>query len=210
MADTLLEHSSRVEQFVGNNRVKHSHAAFVEHAQDGLALPELAREPPAACFVGRRQLEQRQVPDMALIVGHLALAKPLPQAILEEAVGELLAPERTVADAGLGHGGVQVEQSDQARPGAAPVGHREEGTAVTCQAGQQMLAVLPDTFDDDQRRLGVERAENFQAHFLRIDETVAPGFVVGMGPDASPAFGLESASHDLFHSRLFRPAFLVR
>ena len=105
----------------------------------------------------------------------MPVLQPLAQAVLEEVVGEILAPERAVADAGLGERAVQVEHADQARPRAAPVGDGEDRAAMGEQAGQHVVAVLPDAFRHDQRRLRIELAEHLHAHLLGVDEAVLLG-----------------------------------
>ena len=74
-----------MQQFVGDDGVEHAHAAFVEHAHDGLLLAEPAGGAPAELLVGQRQLEQAQVLHVALVVGDHAFLEPLAQAVLEEA-----------------------------------------------------------------------------------------------------------------------------
>ena len=71
------------------------------------------------------------------------------------------------------------------------------------------MAVLPDTFGDDERGIGIELAKYFHAHLLRIDETMLLLFVERMGADDVPTFGFESFAEDGFHFGLFGPAFLV-
>ena len=44
LAEALLEDARRVQQVVGDDRVEHPHAAFVEHAEDGLSRRELLAE----------------------------------------------------------------------------------------------------------------------------------------------------------------------
>ncbi len=77
------------------------------------------------------------------------------------------------------------------------------------QAGQEVLAVLPDRFGDDQRLMGIELAKNLQAHLLRIDEAMLFGRVERMRANDLPAFGAQRLREFVLHFRLFRPAFLV-
>ncbi len=74
---------------------------------------------------------------------------------------------------------------------------------------QEVLAVLPDRFGDDERRIGIELAENRQAHLLRIDEAMLFGRVEPMRANDLPAFGSQRLRELVLHFRLCRPAFLV-
>ena len=77
------------------------------------------------------------------------------------------------------------------------------------QAGQHVMAVLPDALGHDQRGVRVEFAEDLHAHLLRINEAVLLLLVEGMRAHDRPAFGLEGLGEDGFHLRLLGPAFLV-
>ena len=48
LTQPLLEESERVQQMIGDDRVVHPHAAFVEHAEDGLVRLERVAERGAA------------------------------------------------------------------------------------------------------------------------------------------------------------------
>ena len=77
------------------------------------------------------------------------------------------------------------------------------------QAGQNVMAILPDALRDNERRVGIKAAENFHAHLLRIDEAMALRFVEGMRAHHAPAFGFKRSRDDGLHLHLFRPALLV-
>lgn len=77
------------------------------------------------------------------------------------------------------------------------------------EAGEDVMAVLPDAFGDDERRVGIEAAEDFHAVFLGINETMAPGGVIGMGAYNRPALGGERAGESGLHFSLLGPAFLI-
>ena len=65
LAEPLLEHAGRVEQVVGNDRVEHAHAAFVEHAHDRLVAAQLRRPAPRPSFaLGGGDLHVRQRRDV--------------------------------------------------------------------------------------------------------------------------------------------------
>ena len=144
-----------------------------------------------------------------MVVRDRACGEPFAQSGAKFRVLERLAPERAVADAGLCHRAVQIQHADEARPGAAPVGDREDGAAVSEQPGQDVMAVLPDAFSDDERGVRIEGPEDFHAHFLGIDETMALGRIPGVRTDQFPALGLEGAGQRGFHPGLLRPAGLV-
>ena len=101
--------------------------------------------------VGQRK--RTQGADMAGVMLQGFAAQPAAEAIAEEIVGEIDAPQRTILHACFGERSVQIQQADQAGPFAAPVGNREDGSAMRVEAMQQMMAVLPDGFDHDQRRV---------------------------------------------------------
>ena len=76
------------------------------------------------------------------------------------------------AHAGLGQARGEVEQADQPGELAAPVGDDEDRAAVGAQAGQDVVAVLPDGLDDDERRVRREPLEDLDAGALAVDEPV--------------------------------------
>src|SRR5262249_19612976 len=115
-----------MEQLIGNDRVEHAHAAFVEDTHDGLALLEIAPKTPSEFFVGRGQFHQSQILNMALVVADVPSVKPFTKAGLEESIVKLLAPKGAVVDTSLGHGAVEVQHADQARPSSAPVGDSQD------------------------------------------------------------------------------------
>ena len=127
----------------------------------------------------------------------------------EELVCEIAAPERAVGDAGLGEGGVEVEHADEAGPLAAPVGDGEDRPAMRIEAGENVVGVLPDGFDDDERRFGRQFAEHLHAVLLAVDEAVAFDGVAGVAAAHLASF-VPDGSHDgLFGLRLGRPADLI-
>ena len=172
------------------------------------ALNWLPRRRPSFSSAAR-QFDRGQVADVALVVGHAAGAEPLAKALLEEGVGEILAPQGAVGDAGFGHRAVEIQHSDQTGPGAAPIGNGQDRPAVGVKAVEQMMAVLPDGFRDDERGGGIELAEDFHAHFLGVNEAVILGRIELVGADAIPALVLEGCNELGFHVGLDGPAFLV-
>ena len=119
--------------------------------------------------------------DVRGVVLDLAGLEPERRPLRKNVVGEVLAPERAVVHARLGERAVEVEHADEAGPGAAPVGDGEDGAAVGGEAGEDMMAVLPDRLGDDERRVGGDVAEDFHAVLLAVDEAVLFLLVEGMG-----------------------------
>ena len=78
------------------------------------------------------------------------------------------------------------------------------------QAMEQMMAVLPNRFRNDQRRLRVHAPKHLHTHLLRINEAVSLAFVELMGPHYCPPLRFQSRFQHAFHLLLLRPTFLVR
>jgi len=209
LAQPFLEYAGGVEQFVRYDGVVHSHATLVEHAENCFLLLESARCRFAKLFVCQWQLEHREVPDVALVVGNNPLAQPLAKAVSEEAIGEILAPKGAIAHSHFSERAVEIQHPDQPGPSATPVGDCKNRSLVSEEAGEQMLAILPDGFCDDQRGLRIELAKHREAHFLGIDETVLLLGVVRVGADDPPPFLAESGRERGLHFGLLRPALLI-
>jgi hypothetical protein len=77
--------------------------------------------------------------------------EPRARLCLEEIIGEILAPDGGVFDAGLGERAVEIEHADQAGPGAGPIGDGEDGAAVADQAGNTWWLSIARRFGDDER-----------------------------------------------------------
>ena len=77
------------------------------------------------------------------------------------------------------------------------------------EAGQHVVAVLPDGLGHDQRGRRIEFAEDLHAHLLRINEAVLLLLVEGVGAHDGPAFGFQGLGEGGFHLRLLGPALLV-
>jgi hypothetical protein len=198
-----------MKQFVGNDRVEHAHATFVEDADDSLLVAKLARGVFADLLILVRHFEQAQITNMTLVVGDDTFLEPSAEPVFEKFICEIFTPERTVFDAGLGHGTIEVEHADEARPSTAPIGDGQDGAAMGEQTSEKVMAVLPNAFGDDEWGIGIELAKDFHPHLLGIDETMLLLFVERMSADDIPAFGFEGFGEDGFHFGLFRPAFLV-
>ena len=135
--------------------------------------------------------------------------QPAAETIGEERVVERLAPKRGIFDAGLGQRAVEVEQPDQPRPSAAPVGDGEDRPLVRVKAGQDVVAVLPDGLGDDERRVDGDGFEDLQAVFLAVDETMAFLRVERMGAANLTALALDGGDEQGFHGGLGFLASLV-
>src|SRR5215468_9255089 len=77
------------------------------------------------------------------------------------------------------------------------------------QSMEQVMAVLPDTLGDDERRVGVELAKHLHPHFLGVNEAMLLPWVVRVSADDLPTFRLQRRGEDSFHFRLFGPALLI-
>ena len=158
LAEALLVDAQRVQQLVVDDGVVHAHAAFVEDAHDGLVLlqlggqgaPQLRLRLAGSADRSRSRTWRRVVGDRATRAATASIARA------GELVGEVLAPDRAVGDARLGQRGVQVEQPDEPGPLAAPVGDGQDRAAMGAQAGQHVVAVLPDGLGHDDRRVRVD------------------------------------------------------
>src|SRR4051812_15457827 len=104
--------------------------------------------------------------------------QPAVEALPEEVVSEIDAPERAVSHARLGQRAVEVEQPDEAGPFAAPIRNGKNRAAMRVQAMEQVMAVLPDGFHDDERGIERDIAEDLHAALLAVDETVFFGGIV--------------------------------
>ena len=156
-----------------------------------------------------RNLALRQRLDVRRLVLDRAGLEPTAQALEEEVVREVFAPQRAVLDAGLGQAAVEVEHADQARPSAAPVGHGQDRALVRDKAGEDVVAVLPDRLGHDQRRVAGNGAEHLQAVLLAVNEAVLLDRIVGVAALDLEAFLLDRGGEFLLHRRLFGFAGLV-
>jgi len=74
LAQPLLVHAGRVEQFIIDDAVVHAHAALIEDAQDGLVMGDLAGQSAAQRRLRRWQAGGIESAHMAEVVVNLALA----------------------------------------------------------------------------------------------------------------------------------------
>ena len=78
------------------------------------------------------------------------------------------------------------------------------------ESAQNVMAVLPHGFDDDERRTGRDVAKNLHPVFLTVNESVPLGGVVGVAAPDLPSFPLDGSGHSPFDLLLRRPALLIR
>ena len=147
--------------------------------------------------------------DVLGLVADLALVEPLAQPVEEGFVGEVLAPQRRVFLAGLGEAGVEVQHSDQARPGSRPVGNGEDRSPVTEQTGEHVVRILPDRLGHDELGVGIDAGEDAHPFLLRSDEAVFFVLLVGMGTNQLVSRVRDAPPQCLFHLVLGGPAVLV-
>src|SRR5262249_51122132 len=101
--------------------------------------------------------------------------QPAAEPSAKEIITEVDAPQRAVRHTRLGERAVQIQQPDQPRPFAAPVGDGEDRSAVSIETVQKMMAILPDRLDHHQRRILRDIAKNFHTALLAVDEAVLLG-----------------------------------
>jgi hypothetical protein len=209
LREALLVDAQREQELVGDDGVVHAHAAFVEDTHDGLVHAKVVGDllGDGAGLGRNRDLGER------LDVGDLVLddtgLQPALQAAEEQRVVEVLAPQRRVFDAGLGERAVEIEHADEARPGAGPVGHIEQGPAVRDQAGKEVMRILPDALGDNERCGGINPGEHSHALFLRGDEAMINILLEGVGADELVAKRGNNLGQLFFHGGLGRPAFFI-
>ena len=114
------------------------------------------------------------------------------------------------AHARLGQARGEVEHADEPGPLAAPVGDDEDRPAVGPQAGQDVVAVLPDGLDDDERRVRREPLEDLDARALAVDEAVPVLRVDGVAAPHRPAERGDRRREVVLELALRRPARHVR
>src|SRR4030095_11364675 len=102
----------------------------------------------------------------------LAGFQPVAQAAAEIVVLEVLAPKRAEFDARFAERAIEVEQTDQTRPCAAPIRDGEDRSSVCQKALQNMVAVLPNRLRDNQRFIGGNFPEDLHSVLLAVNELV--------------------------------------
>ena len=209
LAEAFLEDARGVEQIVGNDRVEHAHATFVEHAHDGLVPLQRGGEGFAKFLRAHINFHLRQRCDVIGLVRTRTGLEPLTEFGFEIVVGEIFAPERRVFHALLGERAVQIQHADESRPRPRPVGAGEDRPAMRGESGEDVMRVLPDGFGDNERRIGINALEDIHAFALRINKTVSGVLVILVRADDVIAFRLERGGEGGFHLFLRGPADLI-
>ncbi len=209
LAEAFFEHAGRLQQFVRDDGVVHAHAALVEDAHDGLVFLEIPGHLAADLRCPGGQFQVAQASNVAFVMNDGFPVQPAPQPLVEKFVLEITAPQRAVFHARFGQRCVQVQHPDESGPLTAPVRDGEDRPAMGEQAGENMMAVLPDRFDHDQRRAGRNLAEHLHSVLLAIDKSVTLGRVVRMAPFDLAALAPDRGHDALFSALLCLPALLV-
>src|ERR1051325_3758880 len=102
-----------------------------------------------------------------------------------------------------------MEHAYQAGPGAGPICDSQNWTAMRRQARQNMMRILPNGLRDDQGAVRIEPAKNFEAHFLRIDESMFFLFIECIRALNVMAFALDRLREQCLHPSLLGPALFV-
>src|SRR5258708_6611936 len=100
---------------------------------------------------------------MRAVVRNGAALQPRLKAIQEKVVGKIHAPEGVKGFTRFAKRRVQIQEAHEAGPLTAPVRDSEDRTTMAEQTGHQMLTVLPDGLDHDQRNKGIDCAKYLDA-----------------------------------------------
>ena len=101
LTETLLEHANLMQQLVWNDRIIHPHTALIEHSHDRLILQQTFRKSHSLTRSRAGHFAIRQRAHVRNVVLEAALFEPALEAFAKEAVVKILAPKRTVFDAGF-------------------------------------------------------------------------------------------------------------
>ena len=126
LAEAFLEDTRRMQEFVGDDGVVHTHTALVEHSHDRLVRTQMLSKFAPGLFCALRQLEVAAPAHVMILMTKQPTLQPAPKTVVEEVIFEVGAPESAVLHARLGKGPIQVEHTDESGPLAAPVGDRED------------------------------------------------------------------------------------
>ena len=74
---------------------------------------------------------------------------------------------------------------------------------------QDVVAVLPDRFRNDQGRAGIQMSKDLHSHFLRVNKAMPFSRFEMVRADKFPTFILDGFSQQSLHFGLDRPALLV-
>ncbi|MNV31102.1 hypothetical protein D3C71_1223950 [compost metagenome] len=209
LRQALLEDAERHQEFIRHDGIVHTHAALVENAEDDLVGAEVAGDLLRQILEILRHLACLKRRHMARVMVDRTFQKPLGKTAAEEIVVECLAPQRGIGDTRLGQRAVEIEQADQTRPLAGPVGNGQDRSLVAGETGQHMVRILPDGFCDDHRHIGIDLRKRIHALALRGEKAVAFFRLVGVSALHRVAEAGEHLAEFLLHRILGRPALLV-
>ena len=209
LAEAFLENSARVQRVIGYDGVEHAHAALVENAEDRFFAAELRGKFLAELRGARWHAHFLQRTRVRGVVRDATRLEPLPQFCAEKVVREIFAPQRRVAHTGLRERTVEVQHADEPRPLAAPIRDSQNRPAMRREPGEDVMRILPHRLGDDERRIGIHVAENFEAELLRINEAVLRFRIERMRAHDADTLGGERVGEQLFHRSLRRPADLI-
>jgi len=209
LAEPFLEDTERIQQLIVDDGVVHAHAAFIEDAENRLVLEEPCRELFPGALRGCGKRARVKVAHVREIVGDASLPDPFLQARSEIFVSEVFAPQSVERDARLDQRAIQIEQPDQARPLAGPVGNGENGPAMAAHAGQHVMRVLPRGGGEDKAGVWIDASEDVHTHALIGDEPVALRRVYGKCTLYRDALFLKSFGELALQFFLSRPTDLI-
>ena len=80
---------------------------------------------------------------------------------------------------------------------------------MVTQTGQNVVAVLPDSFSNNKRRIWVDRLEHIHSHALIPNETVLKLRIIWVSSHNGDPLGGESLGHPSLHILLGWPTLLI-
>ena len=146
---------------------------------------------------------------MAGVVNYRFAIQPAAKALEEVVVLEIHAPKSAVLHSRLGHRCVEVEHPDQARPLPRPIGNRKYWTAMSDKPGKNVMAVLPDSLDHNQRGFRRNLVKDLDAVPLAMNKAVLLDGIVGVTSADRRSTAANGGCHGLLHLCLCGPASLV-
>src|ERR1017187_8611917 len=146
---------------------------------------------------------------MVQVIDDTMVMQPFAKSLLEQFIFEVFAPERAESHSRLVQTAIQIQHTHKAWPLTGPIRYGQDGAAVARQASKNVIAVLPDSFCNNQRCVWVDMSKNVHAHPLVIDESMPELRIEGMCSAQSKPFGFEGFCQLRFHLRLCGPTHLI-
>src|SRR5271157_6592733 len=210
LAESLLKQSNRVEYLVGNNGVVHPHAAFIEYAQDGAFLQDRGCHVAARLFCGRSNLQRAEWVHLTLIVADGLPLQPALKPVEEILIAKIFAPQSLIRNASLGQGTIEIQHADQAGPLPTPIGDGQDRAAMMPEAGEHVMAVLPDRFRNDDRSILGDLTKHVDAVPLAVNEAMTLRRIKRMSAPKLASKSLDGGTQCFLQRLLRRPAHAVR